>query len=47
MAKPRIKRAPPLARAVTSNIRQNLFFASIDYAAGVPVAAVLYPVFGI
>ena len=31
-----------------SNIRQNLFFAFIYNAAGVPVAAgVLYPVFGI
>jgi P-type Cu+ transporter len=30
------------------NIRQNLFFAFIYNAAGVPVAAgVLYPVFGI
>ena len=31
-----------------ANIRQNLFFAFIYNAAGVPVAAgVLYPVFGI
>ena len=30
------------------NIRQNLFFAMIYNAAGVPVAAgILYPVFGI
>ena len=30
-----------------SNIRQNLFFAFIDNAAGIPVAAgALYPVFG-
>jgi Cu+-exporting ATPase len=29
------------------NIRQNLFFAFIDNAVGVPIAAgVLYPVFG-
>ena len=37
-----------LSRAVMSNIRQNLFFAFIYNAAGVPVAAgVLYPVLGI
>ncbi len=31
-----------------ANIRQNLFFAFISNAAGVPVAAgVLYPLFGI
>jgi Cu+-exporting ATPase len=31
-----------------NNIRQNLFFAFIYNAAGVPIAAgVLYPVFGI
>ncbi len=41
-------RARRLSRAVMSNIRQNLFFAFIYNAAGVPIAAgVLYPVFGI
>ena len=35
-------------RAVMDNIRQNLFFAFIYNAAGVPIAAgVLYPTFGI
>ncbi|MBP6012531.1 MAG: cadmium-translocating P-type ATPase [Alphaproteobacteria bacterium] len=43
-----IVRARKLSRAVMSNIRQNLFFAFIYNAAGVPIAAgVLYPVFGI
>ena len=43
-----IVRARLLSRAVMSNIRQNLFFAFIYNAAGVPIAAgVLYPVFGI
>jgi Cu+-exporting ATPase len=43
-----IVRARRLARATMGNIRQNLFFALIYNAAGVPVAAgVLYPVFGI
>ena len=37
-----------LSKAVMGNIRQNLFFAFIYNAAGVPIAAgVLYPVFGI
>jgi P-type Cu+ transporter len=37
-----------LSRKTMSNIRQNLFFAFIYNAAGVPVAAgVLYPVFGL
>ena len=37
-----------LSRAVMNNIRQNLFFAFIYNAAGVPVAAgILYPFFGI
>jgi Cu+-exporting ATPase len=43
-----IVRARLLSRATMSNIRQNLFFAFIYNAAGVPIAAgVLYPVFGI
>ncbi len=41
-------RARLLSEAVMANIRQNLFFAFIYNAAGVPIAAgVLYPVFGI
>ena len=37
-----------LSQATMSNIRQNLFFAFIYNAVGVPIAAgVLYPVFGI
>ena len=43
-----IVRARRLSRAVMSNIRQNLFFAFVYNAAGVPIAAgVLYPVFGL
>jgi Cu+-exporting ATPase len=43
-----IVRARRLSQAVMSNIRQNLMFAFIYNAAGVPVAAgVLYPFFGI
>ncbi|WP_298674354.1 heavy metal translocating P-type ATPase, partial [uncultured Sphingomonas sp.] len=43
-----IVRARQLSRATMSNIRQNLFFAFIYNAAGVPVAAgLLYPFFGI
>jgi P-type Cu+ transporter len=43
-----IVRARRLSQAVMRNIRQNLVFAFIYNAAGVPVAAgVLYPVFGI
>jgi len=43
-----IVRARLLSRAVMRNIRQNLFFAFIFNAAGVPIAAgVLYPWFGI
>ena len=43
-----IVRAIKLSHATMSNIRQNLFFAFIYNAIGVPVAAgVLYPVFGI
>ncbi|PSC02549.1 haloacid dehalogenase, partial [Alsobacter soli] len=43
-----IVRARRLSEAVMSNIRQNLFFAFVYNALGVPVAAgVLYPVFGL
>jgi Cu+-exporting ATPase len=43
-----ILRARRLSQATMRNIRQNLFFAFVYNAAGVPVAAgVLYPVFGI
>ncbi|WP_142847962.1 heavy metal translocating P-type ATPase [Telmatospirillum sp. J64-1] len=43
-----IVRARRLSEAVMGNIRQNLFFAFIYNALGVPVAAgVLYPFFGI
>ena len=43
-----IVRARLLSKAVMGNIRQNLFFAFIYNAAGVPIAAgVLYPTFGI
>ncbi len=43
-----IVRARRLSRATMRNIRQNLFFAFIYNAAGVPVAAgVLYPAFGV
>ncbi|NDW44541.1 copper-translocating P-type ATPase [Ruegeria sp. PrR005] len=43
-----IVRARRLARATMRNIRQNLFFALIYNASGVPVAAgLLYPLFGI
>jgi Cu+-exporting ATPase len=43
-----IVRARRLSEAVMGNIRQNLFFAFVYNAAGVPIAAgVLYPVFGI
>ena len=42
-----IVRARTLAKATIRNIRQNLFFAFIYNAAGVPVAAgILYPIFG-
>ena len=41
-------RARELSRATMRNIRQNLFFAFVYNAAGVPVAAgVLYPFFGV
>ena len=43
-----IVRARRLARATMRNIKQNLFFALVYNAAGVPIAAgVLYPWFGI
>jgi Cu+-exporting ATPase len=43
-----IVRARHLSAATMANIRQNLFFAFIYNAAGVPVAAgILYPFFGI
>jgi Cu+-exporting ATPase len=43
-----IVRARRLSQAVMRNIRQNLVFAFIYNAAGVPIAAgILYPVFGI
>src|SRR5439155_7592708 len=43
-----IVRARRLSAATMRNIRQNLFFAFVYNAAGVPVAAgVLYPLFGI
>jgi Cu+-exporting ATPase len=43
-----IVRARRLSQATMRNIRQNLFFAFIYNALGVPVAAgILYPVFGL
>jgi Cu+-exporting ATPase len=43
-----IVRARKLSRATMSNIRQNLFFAFVYNALGVPIAAgVLYPFFGL
>jgi P-type Cu+ transporter len=43
-----ILRARKLSKATMRNIRQNLFFAFIYNALGVPIAAgVLYPLFGI
>jgi len=43
-----IVRARRLSRAVMQNIRQNLFFAFVYNALGVPVAAgLLYPFFGV
>jgi Cu+-exporting ATPase len=43
-----IVKARALSAAVMRNIRQNLFFAFIYNALGVPVAAgVLYPIFGV
>jgi len=43
-----IVRARRLSQATMRNIRQNLFFAFVYNAAGVPIAAgILYPWFGI
>lgn len=43
-----IVKAMHLSRAVMRNIRQNLFFAFVYNALGVPIAAgMLYPLFGI
>jgi len=43
-----IVRARKLARATMRNIRQNLFFALVYNACGVPIAAgILYPFFGV
>ena len=43
-----IVRARKLSQATMRNIRQNLFFAFIYNAAGIPIAAgMLYPVFGL
>ena len=43
-----IVRARRLSRATMGNIRQNLFFAFVYNAVGVPIAAgLLYPVFGL
>ena len=43
-----ILRARKLSQATMRNIRQNLFFAFIYNAIGVPIAAgILYPFFGI
>jgi len=43
-----IVRARALSRATMANIRQNLFFAFVYNALGVPIAAgVLYPAFGL
>lgn len=43
-----IARARRLSRATMRNIRQNLFFAFIHNALGIPIAAgVLYPFFGL
>jgi Cu+-exporting ATPase len=43
-----IVRARRLSEEVMGNIRQNLFFAFVYNAAGVPIAAgLLYPAFGL
>jgi Cu+-exporting ATPase len=44
----RIVQARRLSRSTMTNIRQNLFFALIYNALGVPIAAgILYPAFGL
>jgi len=43
-----IGRARAISRATVSNIRQNLFFAFVYNAVGVPLAAgLLYPLWGV
>jgi Cu+-exporting ATPase len=43
-----IARARTLSRAAMRNIRQNLFFAFVYNALGVPIAAgILYPLWGL
>jgi len=43
-----VVKAIELSRNVMRNIRQNLFFAFVYNAAGIPIAAgLLYPLFGI
>ena len=43
-----IARAYKLSQGTMRNIRQNLFFAFVYNAVGVPIAAgVLYPIFGV
>ena len=43
-----IVKAKKLSKAVMKNIRENLFFALVYNAVGIPVApGVLYPIFGI
>jgi cation transport ATPase len=43
-----IVKAVQISRAVMRNIRQNLFFAFVYNALGVPIAAgALYPFFGV
>jgi P-type Cu+ transporter len=43
-----IEKAIRLSRAMMSNIRQNLFFAFVYNALGIPIAAgILYPAFGL
>jgi Cu+-exporting ATPase len=45
---PGILRAVRLSRATMRNIRQNLFFAFVYNAVGIPIAAgALYPFFGL